>query len=640
MMDCSIMRGGWWRNAIVSAMLTTTAAQGEWKLTSPDGHVAATAAIDARGRVTYAVERDGVAVILASPIGVIVDGVDLGAGVTADSNPETYRVDETYPWRGVKSEAVNRCNGLRIGLTHKRSGTAWTLDVRAYDDGVAYRCVVSGSGTHRVTGEAAAWRLPEGSRIWFQDQTRNYEGYYAAYVIRPPLPARPESIGMPVTVELPTGGFACLSEADTMHYSGMSLTLGEDGALQSAFQDDPDGWTMDGAFATPWRIVIAAADLNGLVNSDIVHDVCPPPDPKLFPAGIHTDWIKPGRCLWQWWAYDFPGTKWELQKGFVDKAAALHCQYYLVDEGWENPEHGWFGPENDPWIRMKELCDYARGQGVGIWVWRGWTAWPERHWPGLETRAKREAFFAKCAEVGVVGTKIDFMDSESHERLAFYHDCLRIAAEHKIMVNFHGANKPAGESRTWPHEMTREGVRGLEHNKWSALPPAHYATLPFVRFVVGPGDFTPTTFQKEFQRGTTAAAQLADAVVFTSPILCWADKPDVYLASPAVELIRAMPCVWDETRVLPGSQIGVLAAFARRVGDEWWVGVINGTQQNVQYALDLGFLSAGSYAATTVADVPKESDQMSVEHRAVTAGDSFTIVLEQAGGFVARVVKK
>jgi len=402
----------------------------------------------------------------------------------------------------------------------------------------------------------------------------------------------------------------------------------------------PPDWALARPKA-PWRVVTVAADLNGLVHVPVVDALCPPPDPALFPQGLHTPWLKPGRCLWQWWAFDDAGTHWSKQKDFVDKAAALACQYYLVDEGWEHTRQEWFKPgdADGAWPRMKELCDYAKTKGVGIWVWRGWTVNSRIQWLGLETHAKRVDFFRRCHEAGVAGAKIDFMDSESHERLEFYQDCLRVAAEHQIMVDFHGANKPAGEARSWPNEMTREGIRGLEYNKWSANPPDHYATLPFTRLLAGHADFTPTTFNPKFLKGTTVAQQLACAVVLSSPFLCWADNPDLYLASPAVDAIRTVPVVWDETRVLAPSAIGELAAIARRSGDEWWVGVVNGGgQRNLDLPMD--FLAAGSWTADRYADGATPAEFAITRGVAVSPAAPHPVQLAPGGGLVMHLRKQ
>ncbi len=605
-------------------------------LQSPN-HQIETVISQSGGQLIYSVKMGGRDVLKPSPIGVTVDGVRYGSHADL-GQPEHYSVNERYPWLGAKSEILNHCEGAKITVKEGNGGQSWQLEVRCYDDGVAYRCAIPGEGSRKVTAEAAAWVLPDGTKGWFNPDTANYEGIHVhAPVNQVPADSFKNGIGMPVTLELPGGGFAAITEAETMAYSGMTLESSGSWTLRSSFRDNPDGWMMTGRIVTPWRIVMAAPDLNTLVNCEIVPNVSPAPDRDLFPQGAHTDWIKPGRCLWQWWAYNDPGTHWSRQKGFVDQAAKLNCQYYLVDEGWEHTRQEWAADGKTVWDRLKELCDYAADKHVGIWVWRGWTYNQQRQWPGLETAAKREDFFRRCAEVGVKGAKIDFMDSESHDVLEFYQDCLRAAARHQIMVDFHGANKPAGEQRTWPNEMTREGIRGLEYNKWSTLPPQHYATLPFTRYLAGNGDFTPTTFQRQFLKGTTFALQLAAAVVYTSPFLCWADKPDVYLESPALDLIQTMPTVWDETRVLKGSVIGELAVFARRSGEDWYVGIINGGKAR-DYDLDLAFLGSGNYQADVFADVPEKPAAFDVQNGvALKSTDHRTIHLNDGGGWVARI---
>lgn len=607
-------------------------AQAQVIVQSPSGQVQTTVASEA-GRLTWSVQFNGRQVLAPSPLGVTVDGVDYGA---ADElgKVTTRAIKEKFPWRGAKSEIKVRGKQARVAVRN-RAG-AWQLEFRCFDNGVAWRAILPGSGARRVTGEATAWVLPAGTAAWCNPNTANGEGIHERWAVNEiPSGRFTNGIALPVTLELPGGGLAAITEADVMGYSGATLEPTGASRLAAAFRDDPNGWTMNGEIRTPWRVLMLAADLNGLVNCDVVPALCPPPDRALFPRGIRTDYLKPGRCLWQWWAYDDSGTHWSKQHWFVDQAAALNCQYYLVDEGWEHTRQEWAAEGKTPWQRMKELCDYAAAKGVGIWIWRGWSYREKRQWPGLETQEKREDFFRHCAEAGVKGAKIDFMDSESHDLLAFYEACLRTAAKYKVMVNFHGANKPAGEARTWPNEMTREGVRGLEYNKWSTLPPEHYASLPFTRYLAGHGDFTPTTFQAKMQKGTTVAQQLACAVVTTSPILCWADKPDIYLASPVVDVLRTMPPVWDETRVLPGSQIGEVAILARRAGKEWYVGVVNGPTART-CTLDFSFLDGGRFKADTFADAPGDGSRFVIERNVEVNARTRTISLSPCGGFVAR----
>ncbi len=600
---------------------------------APGGKLRVEVGADGAGHLAWRMEFAGKPVIGVSQAGVLVGGDDSGAKATVGL-PKKRAIDERFPWRGPESERRNHCQVAEYPV--ESNGTAWTFEVRVFDDGVAYRCRIPGDGKRHVAGESATFVLPAGAICHANPNTGPYEGIHQHAAVEK-LRSK-DGIGMPLTVELPEGGYAAITEAQTMGWSGMTLEATGSPVVKGSFRDDGGGWEVDGEIVTPWRVVTVAADLDGLVRAPVVDALCPPPDGKLFPQGVRTSWLKPGRCLWQWWAFDDPGTHWSKQKQFVDKAAELGCEYYLVDEGWEHTRQEWFTP-GDPegaWPRMKELCDYAKTKGVGIWVWRGWTLTKDRQWPGLETHEKRVDFFRRCREIGVVGTKIDFMDSESHDRLAFYQDCLKVAAENGIMVNFHGANKPAGEARTWPNEMTREGIRGLEYNKWSVLPPEHYATLPFTRMLAGHADFTPTTFNPQFLKGTTVAQQLACAVVFSTPFLCWADKPEIYLASPALDAIRAMPVLWDETRVLAPSRIGELAAFARRAGKEWWVGVINGGgPRSVELPMD--FLGDGTWVADRYADGMQAAEFAITRAVAVPAKSFHKADLAAGGGLLLRL---
>src|SRR5580765_6046895 len=198
------------------------------------------------------------------------------------------------------------------------------------------------------------------------------------------------------------------------------------------------------------------------------------------------------------------------------------------------------------------MADAAQRK-VGIWLWKNSR--------DLMTVEQQRAFFDQCKALGVVGAKIDFFDHEAKEMIDRYQSILREAAVRRIMVDFHGANKPAGEARTWPNELTREGVYGLEHRAqaWAR----HNTTLPFTRYLAGHGDYTPVVLGDR-RRETSWPHQIATAAIFTSPLLVYGANPKSLLENPAVELIRALPSTWDETIVLPGSAIGELAAFARR----------------------------------------------------------------------------
>jgi len=242
--------------------------------------------------------------------------------------------------------------------------------------------------------------------------------------------------------------------------------------------------------------------------------------------------------------------------------------------------------------RASGFVEYSRALGIGIWLWKDSRA--------IRDAGARRQFFELCQSLGVVGAKIDFLDHEAKDVIDLYRTILRDAAIHHVMVNFHGANKPAGETRTWPNELTREGVYGLEHRAMQAWS-QHNATLPFTRYLAGPGDYTPLVFG-ERRRETSWAHQIATAAVFTSPLLVYGGHPQSLLDSPAVEIIRSIPAVWDETLVLPPSAIGEVAALARRSGAAWFLAILNGpTARTVRLRPE--FLPPGRHDVLTVADV-------------------------------------
>jgi alpha-glucosidase len=361
-------------------------------------------------------------------------------------------------------------------------------------------------------------------------------------------------------------------------------------------------------------VVIVGSDLNTLVNSDIVANVSPPPDKELFPRGIRTEWIRPGRAVWKYLDGGGENTL-QVVKEFSKLAGELGFEYQIVEGFWQK----WTE------IQMRELVDHSRRHKVRIWFWK--------HSKDLRTPEARRQFFKLCQDVGVVGAKIDFFDHEAKEIIDVYQVLLQESAEYKLMVNFHGANKPAGEARTWPNEMTREGIRGLEYRRtpqWAQ----HNTTLPFTRMLAGHADYTPMVFG-ERRKETSWAHQIATAAIFTSPLLVYGAHPKSILENPAVDLIKSLPAVWDETLVLPVSAIGEIAAFARRSGKRWFLAILNGpTARSIQ--IDLSFLGAGVYQAMLVRDKQEDPAAVAIQSTTLKKSDSLKIELRPGGGFVAR----
>ncbi len=603
-------------------------------LQSPSGVLKATLRLTGENRLRYQAKRGEALVVEDGDIGLTADGVDLGAGVAVEEiRQET--IYETYKVLGGHAEALNHCNAYRFSLRHAASGEAYELQARAYDDGFAFRYSLSREGTTTVQGEASSWTLPAGSRVWLFERNngwklKSYAGEWISadaeelHTVSSQGPVQ----GTPLVVELPDRtGYAAILEAALYNYSGMRLEAIGGRAVRANFTEGNAGFAVEGAVLTPWRVAMAVPDLDGLANSDIITNLNPAPSESLFPD---MSYIRPGRSAWRWWSLG-TGTP-EQERETVDQAATLGFEYTTVDEGWE----AW--PE--PWADLRRLTAYANGKNVGVFVWK---RSKEIDDPRFGWRAMRE-FFDKAKDAGAAGLKIDFIDNESKAAIDFEIAALTLAAERRLMINFHGISKPTGESRAYPNEISREGIRGLELNKMKEgpIPAWHNAALPFTRFVAGHGDYTPVGFSNPGE--TTYAHQLATMIAFTSPLQVVAENPAFLLeaeaAQPALDVLKSIPSVWDETRALPPSAIGELAVLARRTGEAWFLSVLNGKAERTTLRLPLSFLAGGA-AYDVVEIVDRGADRM---ERKVSARypsqEAPEIGLEPNGGYVAAFRKR
>lgn len=602
------------------------------EITSPDRHVVFTLNIR-DGALSYAVTSHGITIIEPSAAGIILDGANL-AGSAAIVDADRYATNTTYATRGVHSVARDESNGARITVRHTPTATLFTLDARAYNDGIAFRFLIPGDGRPHVPDAASTFALPTGSTVWYHGFRGHYEGLYTKAELNRIAPG--EWLAAPLTLKLPgSDGYAVITESALANYSGMALqSAGTNTLAERLGHAEPVSYPFElrygqvaaeklshaaaitGTITTPWRVIIIGRDLNTLVNSDLVTNLAPPPDPHLFPPGTQTQWVKPGRAVWKY--LDGGENTLEGMKEFSRLAGQLGFEYNVIEGFWQK----WTDEQ------LRDLVDYSAKQGVGIFVWK--------HSRDLRTDADRQAFFKRIHDAGVVGAKIDFFDHEAKDIIDVYQALLRAAAENHILLDFHGANKPTGEERTWPNELTREGVLGFEHKSVTEWAP-HDTTLPFTRFLAGPADFTPVLFG-ERRRETSWAHQIATAAVFTSPLLVYAANPKSILENPGADIIKSIPAVWDETIALPQSEIGSLVVFARRKGDQWFLAVLNSSEPR-KIRVDLSFLGNGPYRASLLRDDPAEAAALGTETGTFSRKSSIDIDLRSGGGFLGRFTR-
>lgn len=609
--------------------------------------------INKNNKISYEVVYKRKVVISSSSLGLNIDNRNLG--------------DEGSVDQLVSSSA----DGAKCYKIEHSDGRLFYLDIKESDDGVAFRYRLPAEGPKCIYGELTTFTFPEDTKVWYASSPFQY-GWIQAYQERNISSIDNELLAPPATFRLPDGCYAAITEANLFNYHGAVL-FGEKGnKVRFGYVENkghmetgtvtglPDAryyhevvrnvpWIVypfsdTKEIRTPWRILMLAEDLNGLVNNRIIASVSDQPDKLLFPNGAKTSWIKPGRSVFTWLVEGPDRLSVANHKKYVDGAAELGLESVVVDDGWElwpstEPE----GNKKTKWEYLTDLVNYAKTKGVDIWVWRPSSPRAGNTKDiGLTNPTERMAFMKKCAEVGVKGLKIDFFHTENLYTVKLMENILRDAATQKLMVVFHGVNKPTGDNYTYPNLLAKEAVRGLEcvggESTWAPGPawPYHNTVLPFTRWLAGPADYTPLNFRGFCPSSVTFTHQLASIYMFTSPMLILAADMEDMLSCPGRMFIEDVPVVWDEHYVLQISEIGKLAAIARRKGEVWYLSVLNGEQEKrISFALD--FLKKGTYRVTYASD--KGRKEIVVDERKIKSGQVLELDLLSGGGYLAKFEK-
>ena len=457
--------------------------------------------------------------------------------------------------------------------------------------------------------------------------------------------------GLPLLTHTPAAWVA-VTEADLIDWAGLWLAREPQSAgttavtLRARLAPRLDGQGLVKAtlpHASPWRVLLIGREPGRLIESDLVLNLSTPCQIA------DSSWVKPGMMAWDSWWSGIGRKDTGTMKDFIALAGEMGWPYQLVDGGWYLGTHTGISRLGSditkpvPEVNMPELLRFAAENKVRLWVWLYWT-------DADQGEAYKKAF-ALYEKWGLAGVKIDFMDRDDQEMVNWYETITRTAAEHHLMVNFHGAYKPTGMIRTWPNQITREGILGNEYNKWSRRVTAeHRVTLPFTRFLAGPGDFTPGGFlnrpTEAFQKGVTPtqvqgtrAGQLALFVAYDSPVMCVCDHPINLRGQPGIDFLKLVPTVWDDTRVLSGV-VGEHLVIARRSGRDWYLGALNNGVTRVR-SVKLDFLGAGKWRLRwwhDAADSAENAEHLEIEESVVSADTTLDLRLAPGGGAVARFV--
>ena len=599
----------------------------EYEVKSPDGKIEMT--ISVGDEVKYSVKHENTVIIENSVISMeLGDGTVLGqkGSIKSVKTNSANEIIDAYFYK--KKEVINNYNELIINFKGN-----YSLTFRAFDDGVAYRFSTSFKKPIIVKKENVNYCFDDDYVVYIPYvNARKGEGdfltqqfftsFESQYTIDSISKMDTERIAFtPLLICLKDGKKAVIVESDLEDYPGTFFRKGEGNSLEAVQSTYPKveeqgGHNMlqmvvkeredfvakvKGTRDFPWRAMVISENDAELTNSDMVYKLASPSRVK------DVSWIKPGKVAWDWWnnwniwGVDFKaGINNDTYKYYIDFASKNGIEYVILDEGWAvNKQADLF--QVVPEINLEELVAYANERNVGLVLWAGYYA----------IDRDMEHVCKYYSEMGIKGFKVDFMDRDDQKVVDFYYRMAAMAAKYHLFVDFHGAYKPTGLSRTYPNVLNFEGVYGLEQSKWDDdLNQVNYeCMIPYIRMVAGNLDYTQgamdnatkyhfrAIYTNPMSQGTRCH-QLAEYVIFESPFNMLCDSPTKYMQNQeCVDFIASVPTVWDETVALDG-KLGEYAVIARRSGDTWYIGAItNWEERTVDIDLSKIGVNASKYKA-------------------------------------------
>ena len=652
--------------------MQATAKEKQYTLKSPNNKLVSHIVATAENEITYDIVYDGVTIMLPSHLGmnrVYDKGVN---GSMAVSKSATRAVDETVPSPFTRQATMRNCyNELTLQV-----GKDLCVVFRAYNEGIAYRYEVlrpcnvrfekveyNFAGDYRATVPyVTSFDANKGHETQYMS---SFENLYTTTQLSK-LDER-RLCFLPLLVHAPHGVKVCLTESTLTDYPGLYLKgMGDAGRLEGEHAPYPKTLEQGGhnnlqmlvkereeyiakvdkLSVLPWRIAMVAKNSAELAMNNMSYllgEPCKVAD---------LSWIKPGKVAWDWWnnwnigGVDFKaGINNDTYKHYIDFASQYGIEYVILDEGWAvNKKADLF--QVVPEIDLPMLVQYARERNVGLILWAGYYAFDR----------DMEQVCQHYSEMGIKGFKIDFMDRDDQMVTQFYKRAADMCAKYHLLVDFHGAFKPAGLNRTYPNVLNFEGVAGLEQLKWApeTWNQVQYDTeLPFIRQTAGPMDYTQGAMHNgakgcyspcwsEPMSQGTRCHQLALYVVLESPLNMLCDSPTNYKKEPEyTRFVAGIPTVWDETRVLQG-EVGEYIVIARRKGNTWYVGgITNWTERDI--VVDLSTLGSSErielYSDGVNANRKGSDYRYSVEKMQGTQ-KALQVHLAPGGGFMAKMTVK
>ena len=611
-----------------------------WSLSSPNGTRQITVTLNADGDLSYSASLNNKAVLQNSSLGLLCESHSFTNRLAFDSASQPVRRSEIYElFSGNHTHIAHSLQYCSLSF-HNANGDPLVLDLAASDEGVAfrYRFPQTNSAIRVIDSELTGFRLPMNAHGWLQPYhaagpyTPAYEDFYFHVSPgKPPPDSRAKAVGwaFPALFHVPDAdAWMLVSESGTdQSYCGCHLSPDTSGGLyRIAFplaDQGTRGWTNKFGpqpryslpWTMPWRVIVLSKSPGDIAMSSFITDLAPP---SRIPD---TSWIKPGRASWAWWAYpDGPDTA-KLFDSFTDFAARMGWEYTLFDAGWWK-------------VGLDDIAHYAQSKGVTPLAW----CFASEFYDPTSRAQKLDTLMA----AGVRGVKVDFWCSDRQEAIAAMQGLFRDAAARHMLVNLHGCTIPRGWQRTWPNFLTCEAVLGTEsymfEPQYTEKAAELNTVLPFTRNAVGPMDSTPVAcMPKKYARTTTAAHELATAIILNSGIIHYAERPEFFESLPvqALQIFRDAPARWDETRCLIGEP-GKIVVFARRSGNSWFIAGLNGTTNPLPVDLDLRSFAEFPNRLLVAED---KNPAMQVGVSQVARSANWTHTMPPRGGFILRLDK-
>ena len=637
---------------LLIACQTDDEARGDWSVNSPNGKLKMTVSLNDSSELTYQVfsikDDQSTTIIEESPLGLSRNDQDFSKVISLINEGKSQNIQDNYTLvTGKKTNISSEANEVILTFVNQEA-TELQLIMRAYNDGVAfkYRFPEENEQIFEITDEATGFNLPEG-KAWIQpyDTVTKYTPAYERYFHNgiDIGSTSPVSSGWCFPALFNIGDhWVLLTEAGiTSSFYGAHLKSDAPGGLYTIRLPMPAEAMGKGDIGaestlpmnTLWRVIMVSQDLGDIVESNLVTNLSPPQ------SLANTSWIKPGIASWSWWSDHDSPQHYEEMLPFIDLSAEMGWKYFLVDANWNVMQGG----------NIEQIIDYAAEKEVDILMWYN-SGGPhntveEQPRDIMFNPDTRKAEFKKLQNWGVKGIKVDFFQSDKPFIMQLCLDIIKDAAEHEIMVNFHGCTIPRGWSRTYPNLVTSEAVRGAEvysfGSEYPEYAPWHNTILPATRNVIGSMDYTPVTFtNQKYPHLTTYAHELALSVVFESGIQHFADAVEGYTQLPEEpqKFLKNLPVVWDETQYVKGIP-GKDMVIARRKGDDWYLGAINGENINKTISLNLDFLGKGNWQIKIISD-GDDPKSFAMEEKTLNPSSEESVNMLSYGGFVMHLSEK